>query len=157
MAFSFSGDSLSAYLGARFLLLIRPPELWLSFAPLYYLFFLPLSPSRAVASSVATTVLPDSGLAACCSKVKTLETSVSRNGGSCFVHLLSHVRLFMTHGLQHTRLPCPSLSPGICSDSRPLSWWCQLIILAFCHPLLLSPSICPSIRVFSSELALCIR
>ena len=28
------------------------------------------------------------------------------------------------HGLQHTRLPCPSLSPGICSNSCPLSQWC---------------------------------
>ena len=26
------------------------------------------------------------------------------------------------HG-QHTRLPCPSLSPGVCSNSCPLSWW----------------------------------
>ena len=25
------------------------------------------------------------------------------------------------HGLQHTRLPCPSLSPGVCSNSYPLS------------------------------------
>ena len=23
------------------------------------------------------------------------------------------------------RLPCPSLSPGICSDSCPLNWWCH--------------------------------
>ena len=30
------------------------------------------------------------------------------------------------HGLQHTRLPCPSLSPQICSNSCPLSWWCHL-------------------------------
>jgi len=29
------------------------------------------------------------------------------------------------YGLQHTRLPCPSLSPGACSNSCPLSWWCQ--------------------------------
>ena len=28
------------------------------------------------------------------------------------------------HGLQHTRPPCPSLSPGVCPSSRPLSWWC---------------------------------
>ena len=27
------------------------------------------------------------------------------------------------HGLQHARLPCPSLSPGACSNSCPLSWW----------------------------------
>ena len=25
------------------------------------------------------------------------------------------------HGLQHTRLPCPSLSPTVCSNSYPLS------------------------------------
>ena len=30
---------------------------------------------------------------------------------------------FRPHGLQHTRLPCPSLSPGVCSNSCPLSWW----------------------------------
>ena len=27
------------------------------------------------------------------------------------------------HGLQHTRLYCPSPSPGACSNSCPLSWW----------------------------------
>ena len=30
------------------------------------------------------------------------------------------------HGLQHARLPCPSLSPGVCSHSCPLSRWCHL-------------------------------
>ena len=30
-----------------------------------------------------------------------------------------------SHRLQHARLPCPSPSPGICSDSCPLSWWCH--------------------------------
>ena len=29
------------------------------------------------------------------------------------------------HGLQHTRLPCPSLSSWVCSNSCPLSWWCH--------------------------------
>ena len=28
-----------------------------------------------------------------------------------------------THGLQHTRLPCPLPSTGTCSDSCPLSQW----------------------------------
>ena len=32
------------------------------------------------------------------------------------------------HGLQHTRLPCPSLSPGVCSYSCPLNWCCYLTI-----------------------------
>ena len=30
------------------------------------------------------------------------------------------------HGLQHTRLPCPSLSPGVFSNSCLLSQWCSL-------------------------------
>ena len=60
------------------------------------------------------------------------------------------------HGLQHARLFCPPLSPGACSNSYPLSQWCHPTRLTLCHPLLL-PSIFPSIRVFSNELALCIR
>ena len=32
------------------------------------------------------------------------------------------------HRLQHARLRCPPLSPGVCSDSCPLSWWCYLSI-----------------------------
>ena len=31
----------------------------------------------------------------------------------------------LPHGLQKTRLPCPSLSPGVCSNSCPLSQWCH--------------------------------
>ena len=33
------------------------------------------------------------------------------------------------HGLQHTRLPCPSSSPWECSNSCPLSRWCHPTIL----------------------------
>ena len=29
------------------------------------------------------------------------------------------------HGLQHARLPCPSPTPGACSNSYPLSYWCH--------------------------------
>ena len=32
------------------------------------------------------------------------------------------------HGLHHASLPCPSLSPRVCSNSCPLSWWCYLTI-----------------------------
>ena len=32
------------------------------------------------------------------------------------------------HRLQHARLLCPPPSPGVCPDSRPLSWWCYLAI-----------------------------
>ena len=30
-----------------------------------------------------------------------------------------------THGLQHARLLCLSLSPGVCSNSCPLCHWCH--------------------------------
>jgi len=29
------------------------------------------------------------------------------------------------HGLQHARLPCPSPTPRVCSNSCPLSRWCH--------------------------------
>ena len=32
---------------------------------------------------------------------------------------------FWPHELQHTRLPCPSPTPGACSNSCPWSWWCH--------------------------------
>ena len=31
----------------------------------------------------------------------------------------------LPHGLQHTRLPCPSLTPGAYPNSGPLSQWCH--------------------------------
>ena len=34
---------------------------------------------------------------------------------------LSHVQLSVTLGLQHTRIPCPSLSPTVHLNSYPLS------------------------------------
>ena len=58
------------------------------------------------------------------------------------VQLLSHVQ-----GLQHTRLPCPSLSPRVCSNSHPLDGWCHPTISS-CFPLPLLPSIFSGIRVF---------
>ena len=61
-----------------------------------------------------------------------------------------------SHGLQCTRPPCSSPTPGPYSNSCPSSWWCHPTISS-CHSLLLLPSIFPSIRVFSNELALHIR
>ena len=60
------------------------------------------------------------------------------------------------HGLQHARLPCPSPSPRVCSNSCPLSWtWVMPSNhLILCCPVLLLSSILPSIRIFSNELAL---
>ena len=55
------------------------------------------------------------------------------------IQSLSHVNSSQPHGLQHTRLPCPSLSPRICSNSCPLSQW---------YP----PTISSSVVPFSSRL-----
>ena len=38
------------------------------------------------------------------------------------------------HGLKHIRLPCPSPSPGACSKSCPLSWWCYPTISSSMGP-----------------------
>ena len=38
------------------------------------------------------------------------------------------------HGLQHTRLPCPSPPPRACSNSCPLSWWCHPTIFSSVMP-----------------------
>ena len=37
-------------------------------------------------------------------------------------------------GLQHARLPCPPLSPRVCSNSCPLSWWCHPTISSSVAP-----------------------
>ena len=41
------------------------------------------------------------------------------------------------HGLQHAQLPCPSSTPGACSNSCPSGWWCH-------------PTISSSVTPFSS-------
>ena len=59
-------------------------------------------------------------------------------------------------GLQHASLPCPSPTPGACSNSSIKSVMPSNHLI-LCHPLLLPPSVFPSIRVFSSESILPIR
>ena len=40
-----------------------------------------------------------------------------------------------SHGLRHARLPCPSPTPGACSNSCPLSWWWHPTISSSVIPL----------------------
>ena len=42
------------------------------------------------------------------------------------------------HRMQHTRLSCLSLSPGVCSNSCPSNWWCH-------------PTVSVSVSPFSSS------
>ena len=59
-------------------------------------------------------------------------------------------------GLQHARLPCPSLSPRVCSDSCPLSQLCHPTISSSATPFSSCPQYFPA-SVFSNELAFRIR
>jgi len=61
------------------------------------------------------------------------------------------------HELQHARPPCPLPSPGVHSNSRPLSRWCHPAISSSVIPFSSCPPIPPSIRVFSDESTLCMR
>ena len=61
------------------------------------------------------------------------------------------------HELQHSRPPCPSPTPRVYSNSMSIESVMPSNHLILCRPLLLPPSIFPSIRVFSNESALCIR
>ena len=58
------------------------------------------------------------------------------------------------HELQHARPPCPSPTPGVHPNSRPVMPSSHLIL---CCPLVLLPPIPPSIRVFSNESTLRMR
>ena len=56
------------------------------------------------------------------------------------------------HRLQHTRLPCPSLSPKVYSNSCPLSWWWGVTISS-AHDFFF----CLQSSVFSNDLVFLIR
>ena len=53
------------------------------------------------------------------------------------------------HGLQHTRLPGPSPSPGSCLNSYPLSQWCHPTISSSVTPFSSSLQSFPASRSFS--------
>ena len=85
----------------------------------------------------------------------------------CSINWYDHMTLLLSscsvmsdslwpHGLQHVRLPYPSHLPELAKlmffeTVMPSNY------LVFCRPLLLLPSILPSIRVFSNHSALHIR
>ena len=61
------------------------------------------------------------------------------------------------HELQHARLPCPSFSAGVCSNSCPLSWWCHPAISSSVIPFSFCLQSFPASGFFCNESALCIR
>ena len=55
------------------------------------------------------------------------------------------------HKRQHVRLPCSSLSPGICSNSRPLHLWCQPTDSSSVTPFFSCPQSYPESGSFSTS------
>ena len=71
-------------------------------------------------------------LASSHTKKKKNQTTKITKGAICFLWLsavqFNHSvgsNFLWPHGLQHARLPCPSPTPRVCSNSCPLSWWCH--------------------------------
>ena len=52
------------------------------------------------------------------------------------------------HGLQHARLPCPSLSPGVCSNLCPLCQWCHPNLSSSLTPFTSCPQSFPASGLF---------
>ena len=77
--------------------------------------------------------------------------SLSHFRASGFSSVAQSCLTLQPHESQHARPACPSPTPGVHSDSRPSSH------LTLGHPLLLLPSIPPSIRVFSNGSTLRMR
>ena len=53
------------------------------------------------------------------------------------------------HELEHTRLPCPSLAPRVCSNWCPLSQWCHPIISSSATPFFYCLQSCPASGSFT--------
>ena len=56
------------------------------------------------------------------------------------------------HELQHARPPCPSLTPGVHSNSRPLSRWCHPAISSSVVPFSSYPQSLPASESFPMSL-----
>ena len=66
---------------------------------------------------------------------------------SLFSHKVMSSSLW-PYGLQHTRLPCPSLSPRVFSNSCPLSQWCHPTITSSIVSFSSCPQFFPATRSF---------
>ena len=81
---------------------------------------------------------------------KTWHSQINSVQFSC-----SAVSSLQLHGLQHARLPCPSPSPGACSNS--LSQWCHPTISSSVVPFSSCLQSFPASGSFSNESVLCLR
>ena len=71
----------------------------------------------------------------------------------CYCSVAKSSDSLQPHVLQHSRLPCPSLSPRVCPSSHPLHWWCHLTISSSVAHFSFCLQSFPESGSFSSELA----
>ena len=110
-----------------------------------YFYLLPLVVSKMCCRACENKLLRDSKI------------NVSRKvrGGRNLIHVISPVWLSMTPWTAAHQVSLSFLFPRICSTSGPSSRWCHpTVSSSVAHS---SCSVFPSIRVFSSESALCVR
>ena len=60
--------------------------------------------------------------------ILSVENVLSAHGITELLFIQLHYYSLWPHGMQYARPLCPSLSPGVCSNSCPLSQWCYLTI-----------------------------
>ena len=84
-----------------------------------------------------------------------LSTTLS-GGYFCCCSVAKSRPILLPYGLQHTRLPCPPPSPGVCLISCPLNQWCQptisssVTLFSFCLQSLPALGSFPMSRLFAS-------
>ena len=111
-----------------------------------YLFkAVPQSYVRVCLSGLWSSVIHACSVAQSC---LTLCDSVDYSLPGFSVHGISQARILWLRGLQHARLPCPSLSPWVCSNSCLLSWWCHATISSSVAPVSSCPQSFPAVGSF---------
>ena len=85
---------------------------------------------------------------------QTLQNSRSKRGTdpcpdiSCHCSVAKSCPTLWSHGLQHARFLCLSLSPGVCSNSCLLSQWCHRAISSSVTPFSFCPQSFPALGSF---------
>ena len=81
-------------------------------------------------------------------KLCTFECKFLRTNVSIVVQSLSRSNCWWPHRLQQARLPCPLPSPGVCTNSCPLSQWCHPAISSSVSPFSPCPQSFPAAGSF---------
>ena len=130
---------------------------WHNSCTILYIYFLPLNSTKFLVTFPHSSSILKSILLFAANKIHSIilwrTSQFSSVQFSCSVVSNS----LWPHRPQHARPPCPSPTPGVYSNSCPLSRWCHPTMFFLCCPLLLLPSVFPGIKVFSNESALHIR